>query len=351
MYDDLVFAKIKPGLKTTDVNEALNFSTTLGVTPVNCRLGGIKINDVGTISYNYEHRITEYGFENLCGLLGIPHPFAKKIPLDLLFTNINRLQQEKRDLEISLLFREDGDIANITKSPYKEVSSFDVLGMIADKPNISHIDICEKLLNVGFSFDKRIFVSDEDSFLVNSYLYNYPLNGHPLEVVSGLFRTECSNSFVMPILGAMRANYKLEKDVRLLRFTENLEVHKLAVLEAINKKIYNLQSHRLFDFEFQRLWNSVKSITGQIDADNILETGEEERKEIFQRVNDRNIHNKQAKIFGDPLEESLIVEQSGYKMINNITKFAQDHTSGLERRNLELLGGKWLGGLTLNFLN
>jgi len=351
MYDNLVFAKVKPFLKTSDVNEAIKFTTTIGVTPATCKLGEIKVNDNGTITDNEVHNITEYGFENLCKILGIPHPFAKKIPLDLLFTNIIRLQQEKRDVEVVLLFRENGDVANITTSPYKEVSSFEVLSMLADKSNISHIDVCETILNIGFSFDKTVIVREEDTFLVNSFLYNYPLNGHPLEIISGLYRNECKNSFVMNVLGGMKADYRLERDVRLLRFTENLEIYNQNILEIINRKIHNLQSCRIFDFEFQRLWNGVKGTAGQINADIMLETGEEERKEIFQRVNNRNIHNKQAKIFGTPIDEPLLVEQSGYGVLNNITKFAQDYLSGFERKNLEILAGKWMGDLILNSLN
>ena len=79
MYESLVFAPLKDRHSVTEVDEALKLATEYVVTPTEVRLGDLQINTDATITNGEPRKVTVYGFEHFCKILGIPNPFARPI--------------------------------------------------------------------------------------------------------------------------------------------------------------------------------------------------------------------------------------------------------------------------------
>ncbi len=349
MYETLVFAESKPSVITTNISQAVDQVSSLVVNPVPIELGNLRINENATITNDIDHTVTLNGFENFSKILGIPNPFARKIPVDLLFSNIRRLQEEKRDQVVVLLERENGEIANIAKAPYLEASYLDVLSVFADREDINYIETSEELLTIALINPDSYFNGpDGKPFHIGTFVYSSILKAVQTHMVNGLFRRVCSNSYITPFLGKFTSNY-LQKDIqqRLQSFSELAYRVDYELLEVIKNRFDGLQSRSLFDYEFVKLWQKLIKVLSYSEADNLLKTTEEERKEIQKRVIRRTISNKRAKFLGQSVEEPILLTLNMFETINEVTSRAQKFT-GFNRLFLEKTGGEWLGNILLN---
>lgn len=82
------------------------------------------------------YRTTKWAFEQFCNRLGIPRPFARKIPPDLLLSNITRLIQEQATNSTLLQFHFITSnnievLCGCTKEDYRFVDAADCLTAIA----------------------------------------------------------------------------------------------------------------------------------------------------------------------------------------------------------------------------
>lgn len=356
MYESLKFAKDLKGTFTNDVNEAIKASEKFTVEPIEVQLKDIKIHEDGTLENGSERKVTKRGFENLCKILGIPRPFAREIPNELLFYNIKKLQTSKSSLEVVLLERPDGIIANIVKGPYSESSYVDVLTHFSEREDIQHIDITEALLTIALTFTEvSVKASDlqvgrsvkPDVFYVGSWIYNSILKETALHTESGLYRTHCQNSYIAPFLGRIRANYLKEPDERLLKFSENVRFYDGDILARLQRNFDRFESKYLYDVEFIKLWRAFAKAAGIAEADKILGIDEPTRKEMSTAVLLRSAINKRASLLGQPVSEPALTAVKAYDAINGITEFAKSLT-GLEKYAVEKIGGVWINKLILN---
>jgi hypothetical protein len=349
MYETLTFAPTLPFERVKNVDEATNFAMNLTVNPIPLPVGDLKINEDGTVTNSTTHKVTKFGFESLCSILKIPHPFARNIPNDLLFENIRRLQQENSSTDIVLLEREDGDIANIVKAPYSESSYLDILSTFASKENIEYIEVGERLLTIALTF-KEVSVQgpDNNPFYVGNFIYSSILKKVLTHFISGFYRTQCSNSYLCPFMGKVTANYMTkDPNQRLLRFSELVERIDTDVVERVSVHMNRFQNRTLYDDELMRLFGRVSKVVSYGEADVLLKTSEEERKTMFPKVMSRQTSNKRARLLNQPIEETTPTLVSAFDAINNITSYAQK-LYGIERRDLERIGGEWLGNILLN---
>ena len=128
MYNELSFAPEKEHVDVKSMDEALDAVKTFKTKPQKVSLkditvslnGGanLKVDEEG-ISKPQVMKMTQWSLQSLCRFLGIPDPFARKIPIDLLQKNISRLLQEKREDFVSLLIGKENEIVNIVKANYK----------------------------------------------------------------------------------------------------------------------------------------------------------------------------------------------------------------------------------------
>ena len=352
MYD-IAFAESNPVVQTTDMNEALLKAEQLHVTTSPFYLRDLKVKDDGMITYgNNDCKITKYGFERFYSrVLGIPMSYGRKIPRDLLFHTINRLQKDKGGTEVVVCSRENGEVAAIVKAPYDECFYEDVLGSISERQDIKYITISEERMIVCLMFEELTIagVGDTDHLNVGTFLFNSIVKDTSLSMFSGLYRTSCTNSFIMPYLGRIRASYMVkDHSLRLLRFVENMRCYDASILALLGQNFGSTFTIRkFFDNDIKKYWQSLNKTVGSADADRLMKLDEESRKNLIQTVQLREHKNKRAKLLGEAVDENIPTDLLAYDVLNDITTYAQ--TIGhIERIALEKLGGEIIKSLVLN---
>lgn len=349
MYHGLKLAPTIKPLLTTNVSEATEFVTKLKVTPKVVTLQDVDVDEEGKLKCNGEfHKITEFGFDSFCKLLGIPNNFAHKIPADLLFDNVKRLIKSKPDLEMVVLFRDNDEIAGVCKPPYEEKSYVDVLATFAEKPELSYIDITEELLTIGFWYENRLIPkADDDPLHVGTYVYSSILKGCNLHAFSGIWRSACKNNFVMPFFGKVKANYKKE-DLMLQNFSDLLQCYDSNIYNRFQRDFHAFNTRKLFDNELASVWKSISKIVSPSETDSFMNFTEEERKTLLTKVQTRFVENKRARLVGGSIEEASYTGVLAYDVINNMTAHARDYLHGREKLAVEKLAGTWIEKIILN---
>ncbi len=353
MYEDIIFAKPKPYVRTSNASEALSVAENLHVDVHPFYLRDIKMNNDGTLTYgNNTNKITKHGFEKLLKVLGIPINYARQIPRDLLFTTIVRLQKDKGGTEVAVLSRSNGDVAGVVKTPYDELSYEDVIGGFMEMNGIRYFTISEERLSICLTFEELEVkgLSNKDSLFVGTFVYSSILKDTSLVMSSGLYRSQCTNSFIMPAIGRARAHYLIEEhSQRLLRFIDNVRCYDTSVLAMLtNRFTSTFQVRKLFDDEVAKYWQNLNKVIGQTDADKLIKMEEEERKNLLVQVKERNTYNKRARLLNESIEEHIPTNILAYDVINDITSFSQKLTDITEVFQLDKLGGSIIQSLILN---
>ena len=348
MYNDMTFAPVKLAKRAQDITEAqqIILDNQLTVKPVKMLLGELKINEDGSITNGQTRQITQFGFESLCRVLGIPHPFARKIPKDLLFTNIRRLQNDNNGEAISLLERPDGSIANIVRGTYAENSYADVLGFM-DGKDIKYIDIGERLLSVAMVFQElNLTYAANDLFYTGTFVTSSLTRDSSLMMESGLYRTLCSNSFVMPLMGRLRADYRLAPEDRLLRFTEQLRCYDDLVVGQVKRGLPQLGNRLMYRREVVSVWRQLNSKLGELGANQAFKIDSATREALFAAEKADVAENKKARLHGKPVDPPAISNLLFYDVLNAITSQSQqEHEQS--KVMLERYAGKLLKNLVI----
>lgn len=352
--EEAVFAAPGKFFKTRDVREALEISNSLRLTETSCKLGDISLTANMKISFKGEEkRMTSAGFFGFCKLLGLPKKFATSIPDDLLLDNVQRLISDNFSSNITIMSRPSGDIVNFIPEESQSFQSFDVLSAIASsfESNIKYIDINDSFMKICISYSDTVKISDKESLYISNFVTNYPAREgkFTLSANSGLFKTECENSFVMQILGKLKVKYHLDKELRLSKFLEHLGICDNIFLSIIKSRSSIISSSNLFDFELKNLWKAIQPILGPVIADKLLKIDNEEtRKILFSSIDLRKIKNKQSRLTGDAVDDPVLLNVNTYDVLNEITLYAHTVLAGESRHKLETICGKFLSNIILN---
>lgn len=355
MYSQMKFAEYVKPVRTRIINDAISIAKDLTVTPIKTTFGKISINPEGLLIYEAHpegKRMTRYAFERLYRMLGISGQFALKIPIDLLLVNIHRLLGENSSDEISMLERPDGSIAGFVKKKYDETSYLNVLSCFTDREAFQYIDIGEIMLTICLGFQKTKFRDprgpspDSDFLMAGSHIYSSILRETQLKLESILYRTYCTNSFVMPFFGKIRADYRLESEPRLLDFSKNVEHYDKELLEAITVNSEGIEERRFFEHEVVSLHRKLQKYIGSSTTDGLIGVKEEDRKLMLQRVDVWKEENKRNKMFNLPMNEPSLTSFLAYDILNNVTNYAASvHES--TKRSIEVIAGTVLGNILL----
>ncbi|MCK9428745.1 MAG: hypothetical protein M0R17_01890 [Candidatus Omnitrophica bacterium] len=358
MYSEMKFAEYIQPVRTRVINDAINVAKDLTVKPVKTTFEKLSINSDGNLIsdvYPEGKIMSRYAFEKLYKILGISGSFALKIPLDLLLTNIHRLLGENSSDAIVMLERPDGSVAGFVKKEYEEASYLDILSCFSDREAIQYIDIGEVMLTICLGFQKTKFkdpksISENDFLMAGSHVYGSILKETQLKLESILYRTYCTNSFVMPFFGKIRADYRLEPEPRLLEFSKNVEHYDEELLKAITINSDGIEERRLFEFEVASLFRKLQKYVGSSTTDTLIGTNEEERKLILQRVDIWREENKRNKMFGLAINEPSMTNFMAYDVLNKVTNYAASvHES--TKRSIEVVAGTALGNILLGVNN
>jgi hypothetical protein len=346
------FAKSYNEKTFTDVNEALLEASKLNVNPIPVTVGDISVTQDGLIKIGEEEKlITILGLKSYCKVLGIPIDFAETIPEDLLLTNIKRLTQDQLGLEVELLEREDGTLASIVKHPYKEIPYSDILGRFAEKDPIN-IKLSEELMKISFRFDELKvpgFNDSENTFYISEYLISSLVKKISFQAVSGLYRTQCENSFIMPLLGKLKANYLKTAEKRLETFAQAFEYYDSEVVASIFRNFSSSVSRKITLPQFKYIWDNFSNIASKSEADLLFQIDEDSRKILLTNATQYLYEVKKAKNLGQVLPEPTDTPYNCYDTSNSITTIAHERLNGIESLKAEILGGTILQWMV--FLN
>lgn len=349
-FTDLSFAPLIPAQSFTDIKSAMEYANNITVIPNVTTFEHLIINTDATIGQDH-HKITTYGFENLCKILGIPKPFARMIPNDLLFENIRRLRQDNLGTEIAILSRENGEIASIVKAPYKEPSYGDLLGLLAARKDVRYIDLGEQYLTAGIAFEDMKLKAEyeEDELFVASFIQSSIVKESPLRSVSGFIKSKDSVNFIYPAMGTSRANYKEEDTTLLLaKFGDGIRCYNFQTVEAIGKGLNAFGKYRFSEAELVGVWRNLSNILYKSLADEIIGFTEEERKIVVKNVTKLKKENRDAALAGGVLKDSINSLFDAFDTLFKISSHATEKTHESVRFRIEKLAGNWFSNLILS---
>ena len=342
MYEHFSFTNGSTQKVFTDVSKALLEAEQLVVNPISVTIGDLEVTPTGMIKLGSDERkITRHGLEAFCKILGIPPTFARSIPEDLLLHNIKRLSNDNSGKPIVLLERPDGSFASIVKSPYKEIPYSDILDRFVSKEPI-HIHISEELMKIVLKFEQLKIpdLNDNDhTFYVSNYILSSLIKEISLQSVSGMFKTQCENSFIMPILGKMRANYLKDSEKRLELFAQAFECYDNELVATVFRNFSNSTNRQMLKYQFKYVWDRFSKITSEGEADILFSLDEDSRKLLLTEASYYNSEVKKAKALGRLVpspEETLFTY---YDITNQITTIAHKQLEGIDSVKAEILGG------------
>ena len=343
MYELLSFTNGSTNNVYTDMNEALNKSSELVVNPVEATVGDIAITSSGLIDFGGEQRqTTRVGFESYCKLLGIPPQFGRHIPEDLLLHNIERLSKDRGGDRVTLLERNDGTFASIVKSPYKEIPYIDILSRFIDRNNIKKVEISEELMKIVFTFEELKVPNLDDrenTLYIGDYVLSSLIKETSLHAVAGLFRTQCDNSFIMPVLGRLKANYLKVPEKRLELFAQAFECYDSDLVATIFRNVSNSVNKHIKKHQFKHIWERYGKILGKTEADQLFSINEDQRKLLLAEASSYISETKKARALGQvvlPPEDTVF---ECYNIANQITTVAHQRLDGIDSVKAETLGG------------
>jgi hypothetical protein len=346
MYNDFTFAEVKPPRTFNNVNEALQHSLDVTVTPIPATVEDIQITSKGHVMFQgNEKLIPSKGIESFFSILGIPPQFSRRIPTDLLLHNVDKLTKDIPAQPIFVLERPDGNIASIVRSPYTEIPYSDIIGRFENRP-IKSIEISESLLKIIFTFES-LKVPDlddnQDTLYVGEFLTSSITKLLSLQVTAGLYRMQCENSFIMNILGKLVANYMKKEDIRLERFAEAFECYNSDVVATVFRNFAAKRQTALKEHQVKQVWERISNIFSKSDADLLFGFDEDQRNSIINSGKSYLSDVKRAEKLGLELPKAYDTPFSYYKIANEITTAAHTRMfDPVDQIKAEVVGGNIL---------
>jgi hypothetical protein len=257
--------------------------------------------------------MTEWAFESLLKMLGIPVSFGKKIPKDLLRTIVHRLKEEA-DSKATVI-RQGNDVWNFIKKD--QGIKLDEIIPLTGKINAPY-RIKVGIRGVIIDTEMPIVpIEPEVGDVVKFGLRTEASEtGGPKPVASlMLYRLACLNGAVMgEDFGQIR--WGRGSDYTIAEFSTDMAVigNKANELGAVLKA---LPHRKLNDMTFHYVWNSVRKVlhdeTG-IGADTLLQVNEEERDAYIAS----SAHRKAKLLAAGP------TEVNAWNAYNKVSELARD---------------------------
>jgi len=315
----------------------------------------IRLNDEGFVTVGGDHlAITRTGFAGLCSALRLPNPFVKRIPFDLLQTNVDRLGKTQDEL---VVFRSpmNNHISNICRPRQADAALpiVEVVTAILDSGALN---------GVGFEVSEHGVVAD-------IAIGDLPKNDHPAVgdvtqfgwqlqlsecgayMPAGRFWAmvlSCANGMVAPRnFGSIKARPKGKTESRIRGFVARLQAEQ-ARLGGFVQSYNFLADHPEMipdNLDVSRVWTGVKRVMVEPElADNILGISEDQRTELrsLAKAQRASMNAVGLESFDDDEPRDYtkpVIKESWWKLINRITAAANEMKGG-ERRKLQELGGK-----------
>lgn len=319
----------------------------------------IGLTDDGLVAVgSKEMPITKAGFRGLCSALGIPDPFAKRIPFDLLQFNIQRLAKMKKELAV-FQSPKNGHISFITK-PRTAETVMPVLdlfkGVMEGIPELEVYRIEVSELGAVAEFPMGDLPAMEHRAVGDVSKFGWQLTASECAAYAAAAKfialvLSCTNGMVAPrTYSTVKARGKGEASKRVAGFLRRLNEDRNRIDKFINVYNYVAETPSLVPDNpgGSKLWNGVKRVTGDADvADAVLNLTEEKRKLLrtLGKVHRAAMNGAMVPDMENDYTVPVITE-SWWKTLNRVTE-AANQMSGSERRRMQELAGKTIHQLSL----
>jgi len=318
-------------------------------------------------------RITRVGLEQLCKHLGIPNPFARKIPIDLLSTNICELGVD-RDKPIRFVIREsDGAVVGVVKHKYVFVPSLDLIQRIGDnilngKSN-RDISISTGGIRITYSMPADVSVEPEvgDIIRFGKEVINSEIGYRKLQAKLLIFRLVCSNGAIAPVCFGQVVEHQIGDDdssnTILNRFIKHYNKFG-SRFDMFKDAFHAMRTHNVTEDDFVKFGRSLDGIIrspeygdfeGADPTDSSMKNigfdllGVPDYPEMIKRVSKRTRLMKENP-FGDIEPSPTIPDLTYYELYNKVTALPHKfHRDFLRRMEVEKLGGKIIEHVVKNF--
>lgn len=346
MYEQFKFVE-EAREETSDLNQVLEWITNRKLNTALLPIGGILVSDNGLITYNgIERPCTQWAFEKFCGNLGIPRPFARKIPPDLLLNNIRRLIQESAGKEIQIHDAEKGIVGVASKNYYpidNEEFTKEIVNMNLNPWQLKTVHLFDRgisayFINARFPKLEPIKGDITEAGLV---MRNSDTGGSNLTSKMFLYRLVCSNGAVIPEeWGSIKrlVSNKISKEKSLLNFvsrTKQLETN----FQRLTDFYIQMTKMNITDVFLKESWNSVvRVIKDDKETDEVFGIDEDRRKQIFLKIKVRDKENKKRFLIQESEEMPEQVNFTYYDIYNKISAAGKERQFE-EKYEMEKISG------------
>lgn len=284
------------------------------------------------------HPMTKWALESLCGVVGIPASFARKIPWDLLRHNFEELKA-KRDCRMMLALGRERTLINVIeqrKLGYFPAKSIDVLRSLQGlerQLQVHGLRIADRGIEVSF-LDPAVGTLEPavgDITGIGLRLTNSETGYRGLKASSFLLRLVCTNGAVLSNdWGSAEWSYdpRMDYERSLASFFQRVPGLSLSV-QRLREAYQTMFQKNLPVLGLVNLWRRVARIAGPDHADSILGIPQERRKALVKATRERAAREESR------TQES---ETSYWQAYNAITERARAYDF-LRWRQLERVGG------------
>lgn len=304
---------------------------------------------IGTTSYN----CTKWAFEQFCARLGIPKPFAKKIPSDLLLDNITRLIKEKAigdNTQIQFHFADFAGVDTIvgcTKDEHQFIESNDFLTAVAGMDGVGYtltdLVVTDRLIDVDLHVGGKVLSVNGEDFNVAINLRSSDCGDVNPTARLALYNKKlgygCALSTDWGRVDRLR-NKKMALETTFTNFmgkvTEMIipETPLTAALKKLDTDVTDNELKNYYD-TFNR------AIDNKATIDTLLGFNEEERKETFKQISIRRKNNAISRLQGQPTQADPTLNFKKMQLAQIAGEYAKNAVIE-EREALRRLAGSFV---------
>jgi hypothetical protein len=318
--------------------------------------------------------VTDFGFQNYMGCIGIPNVFVKRIPIDLLIKNQDKLKTEfERPLRV-FTRKSDGAIVNFSNPDFRPVSTRRVLERIPDAFITDRNNATEKSYintrNMKLLFDVPIgdVIEPEvgDVIKFGKMISNSETGFGSLSAALMTYRLACSNGAIMGNEWGRvvrRQNGKLNEEQIVENFFHSYETllpdtSKMAEAFKImkNEHPYIDEVVNIYNYLF-KIFRGIHALPEHSKEDiqkidlkiaDTLKLDDIKFDDIKEKIDDRR------KALKNPMQEIPEREKhetlSYYNLFNRVTELPHHIRHNVKATNqIEILGGNIINSVIKNY--
>lgn len=320
-------------------------------------LSNVTVNTDGTVTIsNHTYTATKFAFEKLCACLGIPRPFARKIPPDLLLDNTARLIQEKiASLDDTLMFHfvtngQNEILAGVTKEEYVFVDAVDFLTAVAAMDGngyvLDDLLVSDRMIEADLLIDNVTVTTPTSSaqFSVGVNLRSSDIGD--VNPTARLMLKDIGNdvTFVLSTDWG-RVDRIRNKKVSVQTTFTNFMGHVREMIiptTQLEAALEVLDQEDATDVELKNWFDTFnRAIQNREAIDDMLAWTEENRKDMWKQISARRKDNKANRLQGLPVVDD---SNSGYNK-RDLSKIVSEYANSAtfdEREPLRRLGGHFV---------